>query len=99
MAVSVDEVKKLAELSRLSLSDQEVETLRGELDSIVNYIEAVASVSLPDAASRVPHTDLINVLREDRVTHESGAHTAEITAQFPDAEDGYLRVKKIIGSP
>lgn len=97
MAVSADDVRKLAQLSRLALTAEEVEKLRGELDAIVSYIDAVQQVSVPEAAIGAPHTDLTNVLRTDSVGHETGAYTEDLIAQFPDSEDEYLRVKKIIG--
>ncbi len=97
MAVSTDDVKKLAELSRLALSDAEVEKLRTEIESIVSYIDTVQKVPMPEGVNASPHLDIVNVMRPDGVPHEGGVHTKDITDQFPDSENGYLRVKKILG--
>lgn len=97
MAVSADDIKKLAELSRLALTDEEVEKLRGEVDAIVSYIDTVQKVPMPEGVSANPHLDITNVMRPDENPHEGGKFTKDIVAQFPDTEDGFLRVKKILG--
>jgi aspartyl-tRNA(Asn)/glutamyl-tRNA(Gln) amidotransferase subunit C len=97
MAVTADEVKKLAALSRLNLTDEEVEKLRGEIDSIVAYIDTVQQVPLPAGIAASPHLDLVNVMRPDTNPHEPGAFTKDIVGQFPNEENGFLKVKKILG--
>lgn len=97
MAISTDDIKKLAELSRLALTDAEVEKLRGEVESILSYVAAIQEIPLPEGVAVSPHLDLKNVMREDENPHETGLYTKDIVDQFPDSEDGYLRVKKILG--
>lgn len=97
MAVTIDDVKKLAELSRLALSDSELEKLRTEIESIVSYIDAVQKVPMPEGVNASPHLDLVNVMRSDEHTHESGVHSEDLKAQFPDKDGDYVRVKKILG--
>lgn len=95
--VNADDVKKLADLSRLSLSEKEVEKLRGEIDSIIAYIDTVQKVPIPEIASNSLHLDLENVMREDENPHESGIHTETLLKQAPRREGNYLKVKKILG--
>jgi aspartyl-tRNA(Asn)/glutamyl-tRNA(Gln) amidotransferase subunit C len=97
MAVTTDDVKKLANLARLELTDSEVEKLRGEIDSILAYIDTIQKVTLPDGIAASPHLDLKNVMRDDGTPHESGQYTKDLVDQFPDSENGYLKVKKILG--
>lgn len=96
MAVSPDDVKKLAELSRLALTDDEVEQLRADIDAIVSYIDTVRQVPMPDGVTPNPHLDIVNVMREDTVAHEGGEHTSALVEQFPDHDGDFLRVKKIL---
>lgn len=95
--VTTDDVKKLAELSRLALSEEEIEKLRGEIESIVSYIDTVQKVDLPDIPAGSPYFDHENVMREDAEPHETGKHTDALVAQFPKREGNYLKVKKILG--
>lgn len=97
MAVSSDDVKKLANLARLDLTDAEVEKMRGEIESILSYVATIQKVPMPEGVAASPHLDVQNVMREDSEPHASGMHTKDIVEQFPDREGDYLKVKKILG--
>jgi aspartyl-tRNA(Asn)/glutamyl-tRNA(Gln) amidotransferase subunit C len=97
MAVSKDDVKKLAELSRIELSDEEVTKMQGEIDSILEYVDVIQKVELPDGVSPSPHLDLENVMREDGEPHEGGVYTEIMLSQAPKRNGDFLEVKKIIG--
>ncbi len=97
MSVSADDVKKLAELSRLHLTDAEVEKMRGEIESILAYVDVIQKVPLPEGVAESPHLALQNVMREDGEPHESGKYTKDVVDQFPDKEGNYLKVRKILG--
>ncbi len=90
-----DEIKQLGTLSRISLTEAEVEKFQGEIDAILGYVgtinEIVADNSLTKAVGPVH-----NVFREDIVTNESGINTEVITKAFPESEGPYLKVKKIL---
>ncbi len=95
--ISADDVKKLARLSRLALTDAEVETLRGELDSILSYVDTIQKVELPATPKGSVYLDSKNVMREDAEPHAGGKYTEELLAQAPRREGDYLKVKKILG--
>jgi len=92
--ISKDDIKKLAGLARIKLSEQEESHFAHEIDNIVGYIDQIQKVS-GDNPKRVVEKNR-NVLREDNQTHESGAYTKEILAEAPMQEDGYVKVKKIL---
>jgi|SRR3989344_5398688 len=96
MSVSADEVKKLAELARLKLSEEEVKKLQGEITAILSYVDAIQKVNLPEAPEASVHLDLKNVMRDDGNPHEPGIYTAELLAQAPARDKNYLKVKKIL---
>jgi|CXWL01.1.fsa_nt_gi aspartyl-tRNA(Asn)/glutamyl-tRNA(Gln) amidotransferase subunit C len=95
--VSSDDVKKLALLSRLALTEEEVAKLQGEINSIVAYIDTIQKVELPEVPEGTVYLDNVNVMREDVNPHESGIHTDELLAQASRTEGKYLKVKKILG--
>lgn len=97
MAISTDEVKKLAELSRIELSIDEIEKMRGEIDSILEYVDTIQKVPLPEGVSPSPHLALENVMRDDGEPHDPGLHTEKLLSQAPARDGKYLRVKKILG--
>lgn len=97
MAVSKDEVKKLAGLSRVDLSDEEVEKMQGEIDSILSYIDVISQVELPEGVAPSPHLALENVMREDDEPHAPGTYTEDMLSQAPKRDGNFVQVKKILG--
>jgi len=97
MGISLDEVKKLAELSRIELSESELEKMRGEIDSIISYIDTIQKVELPDMPDGSVYFDEVNVMREDGEPHKAGEFTERLLAQAPRKEGKFLKVKKILG--
>ncbi|MCI0597778.1 Asp-tRNA(Asn)/Glu-tRNA(Gln) amidotransferase subunit GatC [Candidatus Parcubacteria bacterium] len=91
---SVDEVKKLAALARLSVRDEEVKAFAKEFDSILAYVGQLESLQVHSEEKKTP--PLRNVFREDSEPHEKGKYTKKIVEQFPNRERNYLKVKKII---
>lgn len=94
MALSADEIRRIARLARLSLDRAEVERFRTDLSRILEYAEAIRGVPT-DGIDPSPHViDLANVWREDEPGACLGAEAA--TAGAPDAADGMFRVPQII---
>lgn len=100
-----EEVKKLAALARIAISDAELETFTKEFDAIIAYVSQLEQLDLPaDLKGEKPA--LRNVMREDGEPHAPGAYTEKIVAQFParpssakatEGKEGvYLEVKQII---
>lgn len=94
--MTIEEIEKLATLSRLTLSPAEKERMRGEFDSILEYVATIQKVSA-SAGTRTP--SLVaqkNVMREDANPHESGLHTEALVSAAPKREGDYIKVKKIL---
>ncbi len=91
---SVDDVKKLAALARLSIPDEALPKLAAEFESILAYVGQLDSLDVSGKKDRKP--PVRNVFREDGEPHASGTHTAAITTQFPERDGDYLKVKQII---
>ena len=90
-----NEVKKLAALARIKISEDELEKFTGEFDAILAYVGQLEELELPsDMSAEKPA--LFNVMRADGEPHESGKYTESITAQFPAREGDALVVKQII---
>ncbi|HEX8946816.1 MAG TPA: Asp-tRNA(Asn)/Glu-tRNA(Gln) amidotransferase subunit GatC [Candidatus Paceibacterota bacterium] len=92
---SVEEVKKLAALARITLADDELEKFTQEFDAILDYVGQLEQLSLPtDGAPEVP--PLHNVFREDGEPTRAGTYTEKIVAAFPERKGNALAVKQII---
>lgn len=92
---SREEVKKLAELSRLDIPDADVEAFGAEFGSILDYVGELESLTLN--MHETPEAGIIrNVFREDAHPHESGKYTERIVEAFPEKEGNSLKVKQIL---
>jgi aspartyl-tRNA(Asn)/glutamyl-tRNA(Gln) amidotransferase subunit C len=67
-AISRDEVAHLARLSRLALTDAELEHYAGQLDSILGHVRAIAEVDTTDVPPTASPNPVTNVTRPDVVT-------------------------------
>ena len=94
MSVSVEDVKYIAELARLSFSNEEQERLAGELNAILAYMAKLEELDTSDVEPMTHVLDVNNVFRaeevEQRITHDEALKNA------PDADSDYFRVPKVI---
>jgi len=93
--ITRDEVAHLARLSRLALTDEELDRLAGELDVILGAVAQIAEVT--DAADVPPTSHAVpleNVTRPDVVT--ASLPQAKVLEGAPAAEDGRFRVPQIL---
>ncbi|MEO6078039.1 MAG: Asp-tRNA(Asn)/Glu-tRNA(Gln) amidotransferase subunit GatC [Candidatus Andersenbacteria bacterium] len=64
-SVSVDEVKKLAELSRVQLTDEEVAGASVDLSAVLEHFEKIQNITTDGVLPADDMTGLKNVMRED----------------------------------
>lgn len=92
--ISEEQVRKVAQLGRLQLSDAEIHQFSGQLSSIVRYIEKLNELNT-DAVEPLAHClPVYNVLRED--TPRPSLSNEQALANAPDTEDVYFKVPKIL---
>jgi aspartyl-tRNA(Asn)/glutamyl-tRNA(Gln) amidotransferase subunit C len=93
--LSRDDVLKLAALSKLRLSEAEIERLRAELSEILNYVEILDQVDTEGLEPTYQVTGLKNVMREDEL-ETYGYETADLLKNAPDVQDGQFKVKRVL---
>lgn len=100
MVMTLNDIKKLANLARIEMTDSEMEGLARDFDSILAYIKQVQEVSKLSKTELLhdnPDNYLLrNVMREDVVMNKSGEYKDAILSNAPDTKDGYLRVRQIL---
>jgi aspartyl-tRNA(Asn)/glutamyl-tRNA(Gln) amidotransferase subunit C len=94
--ISKDEVKKLAELSLLAVDEKELDTLTGEIDSILGYISEVDTFTATEKEEENEKPELYNVFRKDEVLNKEGEYTERILGEAPLRDGEYVCVKKIL---
>jgi aspartyl-tRNA(Asn)/glutamyl-tRNA(Gln) amidotransferase subunit C len=68
MALTLDDVYKIADLARLELSEAEAEQYRRQLSAVLEYAERLNELDLTAVPPTISATTLQNVLCDDRVT-------------------------------
>jgi len=91
--ISNDEVKRLASLARIELTEKETETFAKDMGAILTYVDAVKAVSGAEIEDK--GINLKNVLRDD-VVREDKSYTEAILKNAPNKSGEYIAVKKII---
>lgn len=94
MELSHDEVRKIAELAKLELTDEEVTLYAGQLSSILQYFRKLQELDtshIPPTASVLP---LTNVFRRD----EPGMPLTpeQVVSNAADSLNGQFRVSKVL---
>ena len=91
--ISKEEVKHVAKLARLELTDDEVEKYSKQLGDILKHVEQINEVDT-QGVEPMPHAiPVYNVMREDVVKYEETKE--ELLKNAPYEEDGFFRVPKI----
>jgi len=94
MSVDIETVKRVAKLSRIAVSDERAETMQGELNAILGFVEQLNEV---DVEGVEPMTSVVQMemrKRTDEVT--DGEKAGDVTANAPVSEDNYFMVPKVI---
>ncbi len=93
MKLTVEEVKHVAELAKLALTEEEIQQFTQQLSAILDYaaqVQAVDTSAVPPTPYVLP---LVNVLDEDQPRPSLPTDVA--LANAPDREDGYFRVRAV----
>ncbi len=90
-----EEVRHIAFLARIGVSDEDVARYQKDLSSVLAYFEELNTVDT-DGVEPIGHiTGMTNVLRED-VAHDADEDTKKrIMDNVPQTRDGYIQVKSI----
>ena len=94
MSIDLQTVKKIASLSRISVTDAEAEAMVPELNNILGWVEQLGEV---DVTGVQPMTAVIpnqQRLRDDVVT--DGNVRDKVLANAPQADHGFFAVPKVI---
>ncbi|MEH7021076.1 Asp-tRNA(Asn)/Glu-tRNA(Gln) amidotransferase subunit GatC [Priestia megaterium] len=92
--ISVDQVKHVANLARLAVTDDEAELFTKQLDAIITYAEQLDELDTTNVKPTSHVLDMKNVMREDKPA--KGLAIEDVVKNAPDHKDGYIRVPTIL---
>ena len=94
MALSADEVRYIAKLARVALTDDEVARLEGQISNILDHFQMLNEIDTEGVPPTAQSFELHNVTRDD-VTRPSFPPD-EVLRNAPRREDDYLRVRGVL---
>ena len=94
MELEVSTVKHIAHLSRLELSDSELERFRGQLMDILTFVESLEDLDLESVQPRVHAVEVTNQFRVDLPREPLG--TEEVLAGTADRQGDTFRVPVVV---
>ncbi len=94
MSVDQAEVRRIAHLARIAVTDAEVPHLQSEINAILSFVEALSAVDVSGVEAMTSVIPMRLPMRDDVVT--DGEIEPAILANAPLAEDGFFVVPKVI---
>ncbi|MFW6269164.1 MAG: Asp-tRNA(Asn)/Glu-tRNA(Gln) amidotransferase subunit GatC [Bacillota bacterium] len=92
--ITKKEVKHIAELAHLKLTEEEVETFTRQLGDILDYFEKLDELDTEDVVPTAYTIPMKNVMREDKV--EPSLNQGEVLQNAPEKKQGQFRVPPIV---
>ena len=88
--ISEQEVKKIAELSRLSLTNAELKKRTKDMNNILDYMDTLNEIDTKNVEELYNVHDMNNSLREDN--YESSLDKKDVLANSPNSNSDYIEV-------
>lgn len=94
MALSPDEVRKIAHLARLAVSDEQLQGYAGELSSILDFVDQMSAVDTTGVTPMAHPQQATQRLRPDVVTESNRRERYQAIA--PAVERGLYLVPRVV---
>jgi aspartyl-tRNA(Asn)/glutamyl-tRNA(Gln) amidotransferase subunit C len=95
--IDIEQVRQVAKLSRLDLSEDEIAQFSGQLSAILEYIEKLNELNTSKVEPLAHCLPINNCLREDIVKQSLG--TEKTLANAPENDGQFFIVPKILEEP
>lgn len=94
MSVDANTVRRIAHLARIAVADDEIESLRGELNAILAFVEQLSEVDVTGVEPMTSVAPMRMKMREDEVT--DGNIADDVLRNAPATEDHFFLVPKVV---
>ena len=93
--ISIDDVRYVAQLSKIAVTDEEAAKLQGELDAILGYVQQLDQLDTSGVEPTYQVTGLTNVDREDKLI-DYGVDQQALLSNAPHVQDNQIKVPKVL---
>jgi aspartyl-tRNA(Asn)/glutamyl-tRNA(Gln) amidotransferase subunit C len=94
MSVDADTVRRIAHLARIAVAENEVEHLKGELNTMLAFVEQLSEVKIENVEPMTSVTPMAMKKRVDAIT--DGNLADDIVRNAPISEDNFFLVPKVV---
>jgi len=94
MSVDTETVKRVARLARIAITDDHAEKMKGELNSILEWVEQLGEVDVEGVEPMTAVVDVAMKKRHDGVA--DGGMADDIVANAPASDDHFFLVPKVV---
>jgi len=94
--IEKEEVKHIANLAHLGLTEKELESMQKNFSSILDYIETLKEADISSIEKSFSERGLKNIIREDVQKDFPEEDKNKLIDLFPETENNYLKTKKIL---
>jgi aspartyl-tRNA(Asn)/glutamyl-tRNA(Gln) amidotransferase subunit C len=96
MELTKDEVRDVALLARIGVTDEEVDSYQKDMSSILKYFEKLQEVDT-EGVEEIGHiTGVTDVYRSDKIKEMDEDGRKKIMKNVPEERDGYIKVKRVL---
>ncbi|NJM99234.1 MAG: Asp-tRNA(Asn)/Glu-tRNA(Gln) amidotransferase subunit GatC [Phormidesmis sp. RL_2_1] len=93
--IDIEQVRKVANLARLALSEAEEKQFTGQLNGILEYVQQLDELDTTDVPPTTRAIEVSNITRPDQL--ETFAEREAILESAPEREADFFKVPKIMG--
>ena len=94
MSVDADTVRRIAHLARITVADDEIAHLQGELNAILDFFEQLSTLDVTGVEPMTSVTPMVMKKRADVVT--DGGDPEAVLANAPAREGDYFAVPRVV---
>jgi aspartyl-tRNA(Asn)/glutamyl-tRNA(Gln) amidotransferase subunit C len=94
MPLTPEQVRHIARLARLGLTDEDVEKFSHQLSDILDYFDRLKAVDTEGVPPTAYPLDLHNIMRDD--TPEPASPSEDVLANAPQRDGDYFRVRAVL---
>ncbi|MEN8252264.1 MAG: Asp-tRNA(Asn)/Glu-tRNA(Gln) amidotransferase subunit GatC [Patescibacteria group bacterium] len=96
MELTKDEVRDVAHLARIGVTDEEVEGYQKDMSDVLGFFEKLQEVDTENVEEIGHITGVTDVYREDEVSEMSDEGKQITMDSVPEKKDGYIKVKSVL---
>lgn len=93
--ISSDDVRYIAALTHLHLTEGEIEVMRSDLSTVLEHFESLQRIDTTEVEPTGHSTDVRSVMRDDEPS--DSLSRKYVLANVPEVEDDYFRIRPILG--